>query len=148
MIRSLLASKTAKLVAACVCPVAGTGALTVAVPQVRSAVHKATAPRAYAAPKTRVRPAAAAPCPEATPVMLASPLAMLTPQPTPQSFTPPPLNNGGGGNNPNVPLDPGGGGKPILPAVPEAATWAQMIVGFGLIGGAVRLGTRGATELA
>ena len=32
MIKSLVASKTAKLLAACVCPVAGTVALTTAVP--------------------------------------------------------------------------------------------------------------------
>lgn len=138
MIRSLLASKTAKLVAACVCPVAGTGALTVAVPQVRTAVHRATAPRAYAAPKTRVRPAAATPCPEATPVMIGSPLAMITPQV--KQITLPGLP-GTNGRDPNVPTDIGGG-QQVTPSVPETTTWVQMIVGFGLVGGVVRMATK------
>jgi len=40
----------------CVCPVAGTTALTLGVPQARDAVHKAVQPRQYAKPKIRVRP--------------------------------------------------------------------------------------------
>jgi hypothetical protein len=164
MMRSFLASKTAKLVAACVCPVAGTGALTVAVPQVRSAVHKATGPtkpRAYAAPKTRVRTAAGSePCAEAPAVMMNSPLSMLsTPTQSPvadatdgASTTPPVKLAGTTGRNPQVPLDigNGGGGGGVTPAVPEVTTWVQMIVGFGLVGGVVRktVSRNADTELA
>ncbi|MGH6780625.1 MAG: PEP-CTERM sorting domain-containing protein, partial [Sphingomonadaceae bacterium] len=79
MLKTMVASKAAKLMAACVCPVVGSAALTVSVPQVREAVHKATAPRQYAKPKTRVRKPAAevaaaaiAPCPTAVPVVLSS----------------------------------------------------------------------------
>jgi len=158
MIRSMLASKTAKMVAACVCPVAGTTAVTVSVPQVRQAVHSATAPktpRAYAAPKTRVRPAALAPCPEPVPVVISSVAAPsvqpvsetrpvelatndLTPRLTPATPTNRPIRT--------VPvrITPG-----VVGAVPEAGTWVQMIVGFGLVGGAVRAGAaRGDSRLA
>ena len=41
--KEVLASNTAKLVAACVCPVVGAGTVVMEVPQVRAAVHKATA---------------------------------------------------------------------------------------------------------
>jgi hypothetical protein len=55
MLKEAVASKAAKLLMTCVCPVAGTTALTLGVPQVRDAVHKAAQPRQYAKPKTRVR---------------------------------------------------------------------------------------------
>ncbi|MFW2829670.1 PEPxxWA-CTERM sorting domain-containing protein [Sphingomonas sp. ID0503] len=147
MIRSLLASKTTKLVAACVCPVAGTGALTAAVPQVRQAVHKATGPRAYAAPKTRVRPAGAAPCQQSAgdmPTVGNAPLALVDPAPvaavpaaaTRVATAVPRSRNG------NVPLDPVGNVPANIGAVPETATWAQLIVGFGLAGHALRSATK------
>ena len=64
MLKEALASNAVKLVAACVCPIAGTAALTVSVPKMRSAVHRMTAPPARAdRVKPRVRkakPAAAA----------------------------------------------------------------------------------------
>ena len=55
MLKEAVASKAAKLLMTCVCPVAGTTALSLGVPQVRDAVYKATQPRQYAKPKTRVR---------------------------------------------------------------------------------------------
>jgi len=161
MIQSVAASKAAKLIAACVCPIAGTGALTMAVPQVRQAVHKATEPRAYAKPKTRVRAApnalasAGDPCLDNMPLALSDPKAMaIGPQtplqvasnnPGPGSFLPPYTPGG----NPPV-IGPGGGGGPggtdptdPVPGVPEASTWVQLILGFGLVGGAVRASHNG-----
>ncbi|XHS00390.1 hypothetical protein ACFB49_19880 [Sphingomonas sp. DBB INV C78] len=144
--------------AACVCPVVGSAALTLSVPQVREAVHKATAPRQYAKPKTRVRKPAAevaaaaiAPCPTAVPVILSAlelpaeadsvlppiEVASLNPGTVlgPPRTTPfNPVRPGGGGvPNPNI------GTEPTTPLLPDATTWVQMILGFGLIGGAVRV---------
>lgn len=62
MLKALAASTALKYTAACVCPVAGMAAATLASPKVRAAVHKATdAPRkARAKPRVRTpaRPAA------------------------------------------------------------------------------------------
>jgi hypothetical protein len=59
MLKSLAASTALKYALACVCPVAGTAALTLAAPKVRAAVHKMTEPRkARAKPRVRVKPAA------------------------------------------------------------------------------------------
>ena len=164
MIKSIAASQGAKLVAACVCPVAGSVAVTVAVPQVREAVHRATAPRAYALPKTRVRapeavgaPAAipvqtAAASPPCVPVLTASPianampmLAMNTPSvggvgDLPRLASSAPIPGVGGGGIPfdaaTTPI------TPLTPGVPEPSAWVQMLVGFGLIGGAARYALR------
>ncbi|WP_136161794.1 PEPxxWA-CTERM sorting domain-containing protein [Sphingomonas flavalba] len=165
MLKEALTSSTAKLIAACVCPVAGTTALTVSVPQVRQAVHKATAPAPKARAKPKVRPAAqpAAPqveCPADTPILLSgysiAPLTDLPPErfaggpgggdpgggpggpgpwgpgpwvPPGIPFVPPPVN-------PPVvpPVNP-----PVTPGVPEPATWAQLILGFGIIGASARV---------
>lgn len=150
MLKDAFASSTAKLIAACVCPVAGTTALTVAVPQVRQAVHRATAPaQPKARAKPKVRPAAqpAAPqidCPADTPVLLSGysiePLTNILPDqmarrpdvpggipfvPGPRPFVPPdqPIF---------IPVNP-------TPTVPEPSTWAQLIFGFGIVGGTARV---------
>ncbi|PZO91247.1 MAG: hypothetical protein DI623_03900 [Sphingomonas sanxanigenens] len=162
MIRDMATSGAAKLVAACVCPIAGTAAVTVAVPQVRQAVHRATAPTAKAKPKL-IAPAAAGPklamnCPSETPVMLTG--GALSPMPqSPQFASAPPVPTGGGipyyggGIMPPadgpffIPVSGGGGGgggggiNPPAPpgSVPEPATWVQMLIGFGVIGGATRV---------
>jgi hypothetical protein len=152
MIRTMLASKTAKMIATCVCPVAGTTAVTMAVPQVKQAVHKATAPRAYAKPKTRVRPAALAPCPDPMPVLLGGepeiaalpigPLArqanpFVTGPGAPVAGVPVVFGPGAPGGDGLIPVVPGPG-VPVA-GVPDGETWVQLIVGFGLIGGATRL---------
>jgi hypothetical protein len=154
MISTLLASKAAKVLASCVCPVAGATAVTMAVPQVRHAVHQATAPREYAKPKTRVRPVSQPPCPEA-PALLA-PDAPLAAVPldiaAPEGVTPVAFGSRstgdlgpGVGGEPLIPIELGPGvptdGRPTTPvaAVPEVKTWVQLIVGFGLVGGATRL---------
>ena len=80
MLKTLATSKALQLACACACPVAGLGGLAVGVPQVRDAVHRATAPRqiaksaAHSRPKL-VRAAAAAPvvCPPPYPVYIGLP---------------------------------------------------------------------------
>ncbi len=151
MLKSMLASNVTKLVASCVCPVAATVGGTLTVPKVRDAVHRATAPRAYALPKTRVRPpvtpapapametAAIPPC---GPVLEAGPIGGAVFQPEAlalQDIGSTPLLGRGGAN----PVGGGGGlgGGPFgflppeTPIVPEPKAWVQMIVGFGMIGG-------------
>jgi hypothetical protein len=83
--------------------------------------------------------------------------AMVTSPPVPEALIPggpvgggviPPSGNssppGGGGGiivppqTPETPIVPGTPGTPSVPAVPEPATWTMMLVGFGLIGWAIR----------
>lgn len=156
MLQTMVASKAAKLMAACVCPVVGSAALTLSVPQVRDAVHKATAPRQYAKPKTRVRApaaevaaAAVAPCPTAVPVVLSSlelpmvPDAVMPPLDL-ASFNPPAVFPPRAPLLPILPLGPRSQDNPppVVPLLPDATTWVQMILGFGLIGGAIRVSHR------
>lgn len=154
MIKGMLASNASKLVAACVCPVAGTVAVTVGVPQVRQAVHHATAPRAYALPKTRVRRApvvpAIAPVPSIQTAAIAAPpcqpifeTAALTADFNPTETDITELAEVGDLPRPRrldtVTPD---AGLPALPGVPEPRSWVQMLIGFGLIGGAARYSLR------
>lgn len=152
MLKGMLASNASKLVAACVCPVAGSVALTVGVPQVRDTVHRATAPRAYALPKTRVRKPrpveqVATPVPVQTAALSAPPCepslnagAPLSAQYTPVTEDETQLANIG--DLPGRPgwsgVPDGGVNLPAIPGVPEPHTWVQMLIGFGLIGGAAR----------
>lgn len=154
MLGNLAASKAAKLATLCICPV-GAAVVTTQVPQVRSAVHRMTAPKAPArrlAPRAPVSvakaPAAiAAPCPTTIPaVALAEqPLALASlPVLSSVPFDPalPPL----AANQPFTPSD----GPIILttppappfgtntPALPEPATWVQLGVGFAVVGGIIR----------
>ena len=154
MLKEAVASKAAKLLMTCVCPVAGTTALSLGVPQVRDAVHKATQPRQYAKPKTRVRAtpeaegiqvaAADIPCPTVTPFALSDLPAVAGPPP---ASAPPPIQVAEAPppdvavpltetifvppTNPMPPED--------QPAVPEPSTWVQLMLGFGLIGGVARV---------
>ncbi len=140
MLGSLAVSKTAKLVATCVCPVVGVASLTMAVPKMRDAVHKATAPRQYALPKTRTRlpeTAAYTPCADTLPVAFSGGPITVTPD------TLSPLRSLGDGREPifGAPSGPpGGGGIVSTPGslVPEPATWLQLIAGFAMIGAALR----------
>lgn len=166
MLKEMVASNAAKLIAACVCPVVGTAAVTLSVPKVRSAVHRMTAPdkpmrTARAKPRMRL-PAGAATavalpasagvlCPD--PVILTN-NPLLAPFSTPavaMATVPPGANPElparvffGGTNFIPAPGIGGGSGTitPPLAAVPEPATWAQMIVGFGVLGGAARVAWR------
>jgi len=117
------------------------------VPKVRNAVHKATAPSEYALPKTRDRavvPAAAvAPCT----TIGATPLSAgyIEQGGTPYAGFP------GGGDVPGTPYvdKPRGISDPRVPisgAVPEPQVWLQMLVGFTLLGGAVRMARKRPTE--
>jgi hypothetical protein len=153
MLKEAVASKAAKLLMTCVCPVAGTTALSLGVPQVREAVHKATQPHQYAKSKSRVRAtpveegaqfaAADVPCPTVTPFALSNLPTVSGPPPVSQppiqvAEAPPP--------DPAVPLTPTifvppSGGTPMndQPGVPEPSTWVQLMLGFGLIGGMARV---------
>jgi hypothetical protein len=134
MLKTLAISKGVQLACACVCPVAGIGALAVAVPQVRHAIHKATAPRAYAKPKTRVRhpvQQAAQSCPPVTPIQVApADVASLYGAPPVEVGSnvvalssipgiPAPRGGGGGGGGSPFPFVPGGPiGSPPITEVP------------------------------
>lgn len=158
MLKEMAASKAAKLIAACVCPVAGTTALTMAVPQVKSAVHRATSPRAKALPRTVSRPVqyatAPVPCYDPTPLGVGmGPLqaANLGGLDMPQLASITPSQAAGGPaviGSPFVPIGgivfpggPGGGGG-IVPLVPEPTTWVQLVLGFAVVGGAARATAR------
>lgn len=142
MLSSIVASKAARLMAFCVCPVVGTGTVVMTVPKAKQAVHRATAPRQYALPKTRERlpetPLAisAPPCPlgESAGIMP----AYLGDQPQTLFTSLPPGTGGPGGSL--LPSGGGGGGGPS--PVPEAGTWLQMIAGFLLLGGSLRIARR------
>lgn len=145
MLSSLIASKAARLMTLCICPVVGTGTMVMTVPKVKQAVHNATAPRQYALPKTRERmPAAeplsisAPPCPTIEGLGIQTGILEGIPG-GPTTFGPP----GGGG-----PGGPGGGivVPPPPGTVPEPQSWAQLVAGFALIGGALRLVRRRPTE--
>jgi hypothetical protein len=159
MLKEVLASNLAKLVAACVCPVVA-GGVALQVPKVRSAVHKATAPKpkrtARAKPRIRVpvkQELAANGIPPAAPLICAQPPLLTQPALTPASLDMPvympapeisrPRFDGAGGTN-CAPVRFAGGGvmRMGMGAVPEPATWAQMIAGFALLGAGVRMRRR------
>ena len=165
MIREFVASKTAKLLAACICPVAGTGLVTMNVPQARTLVHKATAPRTAAvSPIARkpIEPAAVVPCGKAEPILVIPQVAGLEPVPAtpfdmpalerslPATITPDRVAAAVPefGRSPSIipgsPGNPDGPGTGIVPStpLPEPASWAQIILGFGLIGATVRMAYR------
>lgn len=150
MLKEAVASKAAKLLMTCVCPVAGTTALSLGVPQVRDAVHKATQPRQYAKPKTRIRAtpedgvevaAACPPCPTVTPFALSdlpsvsgppveSPPIQIAEAPPPDVAVP---------LTPRIFVPPTGSPPGDAPGIPEPSTWIQLMLGFGLIGGVARV---------
>lgn len=157
MLKEAIASKAAKLLMTCICPVAGTTALSLGVPPVREAVHKATQPRQIAKPKVRARPelvAAAMPvaapaveaCPSVTPFALSD-----LPLETEAAFEAPPVQVAEAPSPDRlvsplsrrifVPMSGSPMGSPpmAVPGVPEPATWVQLILGFGLIGGVARV---------
>jgi hypothetical protein len=148
MLRSVAASKAAKLLGACVCPLVGAATVTMAVPKVRNAVHNATAPREYALPKSRVKPVeVVTPCVNVPQVAFANPLG----GPLALNDIPNPLIPGG----PAPPLPgppfiiPPGGGSPGAPpeppvtSIPEPSAWLQLIFGFALVGGSIRVAAGG-----
>ena len=166
MLKEVLASNGAKLAVACVCPVVGASAVALKVPDVRAAVHKATAPKPerQARAKPRVRtPAKAAedkpepmlqsaalcpppvilPNPSIEPRMNAAldlpPVRIIESDTPARVFISQPCSG-----VPNI----GGGYALRTGAVPEPATWAQMIAGFGLMGATLRAGRRRAKVAA
>ena len=119
-----------------------------------AAVTPAPAPKVAAIPAATPKPAVTYAVPE-TPMVLpaavvpavatALPLAAAPAAAGSSLFIPPLFVPGGGG---------GGGGITTLvtpppsavPGVPEPATWAMMIIGFGLLGGLLRRRRRTASE--
>jgi hypothetical protein len=163
MLKEMVASNAAKLVAACVCPVVGAGVVTLKVPQVREAVHKATSPKpkrdARAKPRVRTPKKEAArkqeeqDRPVETAQMCADPdllrtgpleptaTAMIS-MPPPRIDVRPPERIFVTQNCPGVQIIGGGITGARIAGVPEPATWAQMIAGFSLMGGTIRAGRR------
>lgn len=162
MLKEVFASNAAKLVAACVCPIAA-GTVALKVPPVRAALHKATAPKPER--EARAKPRIRAPLKKAVAERDEDegPLkeGMMCPQPVmlgnaalqPTSFelppaTPPPIEitrdepnylpAACGPNRTFFAMRTGNG----FGAVPEPATWAQMVAGFALLGGTLRAGRR------
>lgn len=153
MVKHAIMSKAAKLIAACVCP----AVLTLTVPPVRDAVHKATAPRAVANAKPKVRRAAvsrepraatqALPPAQTSAVMLTCPqytgigsLPDLATTPLPaatrafaHSLALPVAGLTGGGAD-----APPSGLRPLPPGIPEPETWVTLVIGFAGVGIALR----------
>lgn len=167
MLKEVLASNTAKLVAACVCPAVGATAVALKVPQVRAAVHKATAPKPDRTARAKPRVVE----PKKPDDLDDRQLAMRD-----AALCPPPIMFQQGSIAPRVetalqlpvpapvierivdtryvdrpiavsqPCSPVSGINPAPPppteAVPEPATWAQMVAGFALLGVTLRAGRR------
>ncbi len=142
MLSTIVASKGARLMAFCICPVVGTGTVVMAVPKAKQAVHRATAPRQYALPKTRERLSeaplsiSAPPCPISGPGGISP--AFFEAEPAPLFASAPPAPGGPGGGL----LLPGGSGGGGGAPVPDADSWIKMIAGFLLVGGSLRLARR------
>jgi hypothetical protein len=157
VLKEMAASQAAKALALCVCPVVGAAAVTLAVPEIRHAVHNATAPNA-GTPNKRARLATREPaaCPDGTPIVMAGapigPIDIKEPDGLtilPDFNDPYPavhavqasLPSEGGFVRPEG--SSGGGSSGGIPApVPEPATWLQAVVGFGVAGSAIRMATR------
>lgn len=154
MLGSLAASNAAKAAALCICPV-GAAVVVTQVPQVRSAVHKVTAPRH--APARRIAPRAtpaanipaqtamAAPCPS-TPVLTQGSEALTFSTPalsgTPFELSLPPVRFASA-STPINRVDFGSSPAPTdtpnnFTALPEPGTWLQFGLGFALLGSAIR----------
>lgn len=157
--RAALLSKAAL----CICPPAMLATTAAYVPPVRSAVHKATRPAAKAPasrsakPKQTAAVIAAVPCPPALieapfvpqttfaePVPaegVSSPAGFLSGSPAPGVATTGvgPGSGGGGGDTGVVPVVPGTPAPPATPgAVPEPSSWSMLLLGFGILGAALR----------
>ena len=155
MLGSLAASNAAKVAALCICPV-GAAVVVTQVPQVRSAVHRMTAPRhvparriaprATPATNAPVQTAMAAPCTSAVPVLTqgGEALTFSTPTLTGASFEPSlppvrfaltsyPINRVEFGSSP-TPTET----RDDFSALPEPSTWLQFGIGFALLGSAIR----------
>ena len=158
MLKEVFASNAAKLVAACVCPIAA-GTIALKVPPVRSAIHKATAPKpdreARAKPRIRapLKKAVAEPKEEKAPVdrglMCPQPIMLddAPLQPAGFEMPQPPMTRIEMADDRPSYVDNCGPSRFVLNmrtgmAVPEPETWAQMVAGFALMGATIRAGRR------
>jgi len=118
-----------------------------------AAVTPAPAPKVAAAPAAAPKPAVTYAVPE-TPMVLpaavvpavatALPLAAAPAAAGSSMFIPPLFIPGGGGGGITTLVTPPT--PQAVPGVPEPATWAMMIIGFGLLGGLLRRRRRTASE--
>jgi hypothetical protein len=159
MLTTVAASKAAKVLALCVCPVLGATAM-LKVPAVRQAVHDATAPAKKSPPKrSRLvkRDAADAPapvCPDPVPVQLTSmpllPLSTLEPDGLtilPDLEDPETASFAMASAVPDPRRRPGEAARVFQSTdVPEPAIWLQTIIGMGVAGSAIRMATRRQTQ--
>ena len=154
MLSSVAASKAAKAAALCICPVVGTAVVTTQVPAVRKAVHAATAPKSAKRPmrsrlavrKPLEQKAQAIPvCADPIPVVLGdggSKIAFSKPEPVTVELP----------ENPAPPTEvaaamaaaPRAFAFPTLAAIPEPATWIQMLGGFAVVGATIRYSRKAA----
>lgn len=172
MLKEVFASNIAKLVAACVCPVVGASAVALKVPPVRSALHKATSPKPKPEREARAKPRVRAPIKPAfakkkdgeeeaqvfKAAMMCPPPVNLNDSPLQSASLESPLSAApdlritepGPGFSPvSCPtIRMGGGMFMAFGAVPEPATWAQMVAGFALLGGTLRAARRRAPVTA
>jgi hypothetical protein len=115
-------------------------------PKIASVAAPAAKPaivNTYAVPETpMVLPAAVVPA-----VASALPLAAAPAAAGGGLFIPPLLIPGGGGGITTLVTPPGSVPPTPVPSVPEPATWAMMIIGFGLLGGLLRRRRRTAGEI-
>lgn len=162
---TLASLASSKALLQCVCPLVLAGAAVKTVPPIRHAVHRLTA--SSPAPARPVAHHAASPAPIAAPCVpvsagttlaLASPIEGLqSGMPTLDSaaFRSAPAALGGVAGF-AVGAGAAPGGAPLLPAVPqfsgsavpEASTWASLVVGFGVVGGAMRRGRSARGDVA
>lgn len=153
MLSSVAASKAAKAAALCICPVVGTAVVTTQVPAVRKAVHAATAPKVAKRPlRSRLalkKPAEAKPqalpvCADPIPVVLGTqPLkfSAADPERVPVSLDEAPATPAPPTRLAAAP--PRAFAFPPLAAVPEPATWFQMLAGFAVVGATIRYSRKG-----
>lgn len=114
-------------------------------PKIASAAAPAAKPAivTYAVPETPMAmPAAVVPA-----VATALPLAAAPAAAGGGLFIPPLVIPGGGGGITTLVTPPGSVPPTPVPGVPEPATWAMMIIGFGLLGGLLRRRRRTAGEI-
>jgi hypothetical protein len=142
------------------------GALASLKPKRQPALHERALPKVRK-PESPLMGIVGAPPAPPVEVLPTTPLyAMITSPPVPQTLIPggpgggviPPGNNvsppGGGGGivvppqTPETPTVPGTPETPPVPAVPEPSSWAMMLIGFGLIGWAIRRDKRTVAQAA
>ncbi len=134
----MLKTSSLKLIAACVCPVVGTGVAVKTVPSVKRYVHQATAPKEEAKQYAAREPIQAVPCIPVGGTAISGGFDASAPFGAGSGGIP-----GGSGVVPGTVISRPGGpsnpGNPSTPgAVPEPDSWGMMILGFAIVGYSMR----------